>query len=373
MKMSIGVDLHKTQFTVYFLGEDRKVTEHGLYPTTKKGYEEFLLCCDCYANENYELQVAVESTGNARYFRNQLLVQGIDVLVVNTLKFKVVNESVKKTDKHDAKTLAEFLEKDMLPESQLCSQMNEDMRRVLKSRQTLVRAAVSIKNQLHGMLLGYGIETKRGQFQSQKERQRILKGLVDHELHGGAAVAAEPLFAIIDQLSIDIKKLEGVLASLVAQDEDVELLMSIPGVGLITASTIRAYMDDINRYDSAKKFASYMGLAPWVQNSNERIHHGHITKRGPQELRTAMVQCVLGMVRCKRKTERYRLMVQYRAMKSYKGSGASIIATARKLSTIMYTMLKRREPFDPLRMEYQKKYLDMQAAAFSAAEKQHIG
>ena len=80
-----------------------------------------------------------------------------------------------------------------------------------------------------------------------------------------------------------------VLASLVAQDEDVEFLMSISGVGLITASTIRAYIDAINWYDSAKKFASYMGLAPWVRNSNVRIHHGHITKRGPQELRTAMV------------------------------------------------------------------------------------
>ena len=62
---------------------------------------------------------------------------------------------------------------------------------------------------------------------------------------------------------------------------------------MITASTIRAYTDDIKRYASAKKYSAYAGLVPWVQNSNETIHHGHITKRGAVELRTAFVQCVM--------------------------------------------------------------------------------
>ncbi|MDY7029523.1 MAG: IS110 family transposase [Spirochaetota bacterium] len=368
MKMSIGVDLHKSQFTVYFLAEDRKAVETGLYPTKEIGYEEFLSKCGEYQEKGYEVRAAVESTGNARYFRNRLISAGIDVTVVNTLKFKVVNESVKKTDKHDARTLAEFLEKDMLPESRLCSQTSEDIRRVLKTRAIAVKAVVGIKNQIHGLLLGYGIETKRGQLQSKKERQRILSGLVDHKVYGSAAEAIKPLFDTLDQFSAQVKKLEKVLESMVAEDKDVELLQTIPGVGLITATTLRAFIDDINRYSSPKKFASHMGLAPWVQNSNETIHHGHITKRGPKDMRTAMVQCVLGMVRNKRTTGGYRIMTRYDQMKTHKGSGKSIIATARKLSTIIYMMLKNGEPFDPLRMEYSQKYLNMQAAAFDAAK-----
>ena len=143
--------------------------------------------------------------------------------------------------------------------------------------------------------------------------------------------------------------------------------MTIPGVGIITASTIRAYMDDIERYESPKKFASYMGLSPWFQNSNETIHHGHITKRGPKELRTAMVQSVMGMIRSSKQTKSYRMMCKCRVMKKTKGSGQSIIATARKLSTIVYMNLKTRKPFDPLRMVPDKKYLKMQAAALSVA------
>jgi len=368
MKMSIGVDLHKSQFTVCFLPENRRTVETGLYPTKEIGYEEFLGKCGEYQEKGYEVRAAVESTGNARYFRNRMLSAGIDVTVVNTLKFKVVNESVKKTDKHDARTLAEFLEKDMLPESRLCSQTSEDIRRVLKTRAIAVKAVVGIKNQIHGLLLGYGIETKRGQLQSKKERQRILSGLVDHSVYGSAAEAIKPLFDTLDQFSAQVKKLEKVLESMVAEDKEVELLQTIPGVGLITAATLRAFIDDINRYSSPKKFASHMGLAPWVQNSNETIHHGHITKRGPKDMRTAMVQCVLGMVRNKRTTGGYRIMTRYRLMKTHKGSGKSIIATARKLSTIIYMMLKNGEPFDPLRMEYSQKYLNMHAAAFEAAK-----
>jgi len=372
MKMSIGVDLHKSQFTVCFLAEDRKVVETGMYPTNENGYKEFLDKCNELAETGYEAKAAVESTGNARYFRNRLLSAGIEVTVVNTLKFKVVNESVKKTDKHDARTLAEFLEKDMLPESCLCSQTSEDIRRVLKTRSITVKALVGIKNQIHGLLLGYGIETKRGELQSKKERQRILVGLEDHRSLGGAAEAVKPLFATVDKFSAQVKELEKVLEKMIAQDRDVEedvaLLQTIPGVGLITAATLCAFIDDIHRYESPKKFAAHMGLVPWVQNSNEMIRHGKITKRGPKEMRTAMVQCVLGMVRAKGTTGGYRIMTQYDRMKRQKGSGKSIIATARKLSTIIFMMLKNREPFDPLRMVQSQKYLNMQAAAFEAAK-----
>jgi len=368
MKMSLGVDLHKTQFTVCFLREDRKREETVEYPNTVVGYTNFLQRVRNNLEIGFEVKAAVETTGNARFFRNKLVCAGIEVIVVNTLKFKIVNESVKKTDKHDARTLAEFLEKDMLPESCLCSQTSEDLRRILKSRSVLVRTLVALKNQIHGMLLGYGIETKRGALQSKKERQRILNGLKDHNFNGHAAKAVEPLFETIDRISEQVKRLENVLQEMVKDDEDVALLVTIPGVGLITAATMRAYTDDINRYDSAKKYAAYAGLVPWVQNSNETIHHGHITKRGPQELRTAFVQSVLGMVRAKKTTANYRIMKKYEVMKKTKGSGTSIIAAARKMSTIVYTLLKTREPFDPEKMGVSEKYLEMQADVFLSAK-----
>jgi len=171
MKVSVGVDLHKNQFTVYWRYEEGVEEERfEEYSTKEWGDREFIENLRKEKEKGFKVQVAVESTGNARYFKNIVERERIEVKVINTLKFKVINESVKKTDEHDARTIAEFLEKGMLPESRVCSEKSEAIRRIIKSRKVLARAIVSLKNQVHGLLLGYGIESKRGELQSQKGR-----------------------------------------------------------------------------------------------------------------------------------------------------------------------------------------------------------
>jgi transposase len=103
-----------------------------------EGYEKFLEKAAAWREAGQLVSVGVGSTGNTRYFKGRMEAAGVSVVVINTLKFKVVNESVKKTDRHDAAAIAEFLEKDMLPESRLCGRMSEQMRRLLKARSMLV-------------------------------------------------------------------------------------------------------------------------------------------------------------------------------------------------------------------------------------------
>lgn len=367
MKMSIGVDLHKTQFTVCWRQENGKI-EMGRFITDEKGYGTFEERLVEMKAAGDQVSIAVESTGNTRYFKYRMEAFDVRVVVVNTLKFKVINESVKKTDRHDAVTLAEFLEKDMLPEAKLCSRESEELRRLLKARRSLVETIVSFKNQIHGLLLSYGITTKRGELQSQKERRRV-KHVLEAQQHAGVAVI-DPLFDTIDRLGQEVKKLEKMIEDRVSEDPEVRILTTIPGVGLITGSTLRAYIDDITRFHTPKQLASYAGLVPWVQNSNETIRHGRITKHGPHELRTALVQAVLGMVRMKRKTAGYRLMRRYDHLKKIKGSGKSIIASARKLSEIIWHMLRKMEPFDATRMQDPnlfRKSIEMQTATFDVA------
>ena len=340
MTINVGVDLHKTQFTVYARNGEGL---YGKYRTTAEGYKQFITQLNRWRDEGHPVRLAVESTGNTRFFKRQLSQAGYPVTVINPLKFKVINESVKKTDRHDAATIAEFLEKDMLPEAWLCSEQNEDVRRLLKARQSLVRTMVSVKNQIHGLLVSAGLEDRAASLQSKKGRQEILDAL--NQAHNGLVV--HTLVETINLLEQQVKKIEKELTDLVAQDEVVQLLRSIPGCGLITACTIRAYTDEIRRFRTYKQYASYAGLVPWVQSSNETVHYGRITKRGPEPLRTAFVQLVLGMLRSKKKTSHYRIVERYRGMKTNKGSGKAIIATARKLSKIVWFMLMTGREFDP--------------------------
>ena len=364
MTVNVGVALHKTQFTVCVTGTAGD--EFSEYTTEDAGYAAFLRRVKQWQKDGHTVRAGVESTGNTRYFKSRLETAGVEVVVINTLKFKVVNESVKKTDKHDAATIAEFLAKDMLPESHLCSATSEQLRRLLKVRTNLVQTAVSVKNEIHALLTALGMKDIRASLQSNRGRQRVLDALNERK----RGLVVQPLFDIIDLLEESVKGIEAELALLTEGDRVVELLQTIPGCGPISAWTIRAYTDDIKRFASAKKYAAYAGLVPWVQNSNETVHHGKITKRGPQELRTALVQVVLGMRRSRKTTMGWRIMERYEAMKQHKGSGKSIIATARKLSTIVWAMLERDEAFNPFLMVDTK--VCKKAEAMSAAALQRV-
>ena len=341
-KKYVGVDLHKTQFTTCVLIDDQQVGSTEKYDTCREGYESFIAGMQLLAAEyGREISIAVESTANARYFREVMENNGFDVSVVNTLRFKVVNLSTKKTDKNDARTLAEFLSRDMLPQSHLCSARSEGLRRVLKSRSLMVQDAVALKNQAHAVLLAYGHITRTAQFQSRKERAMITSTLPADQ-----AAVVIPIFETLDAVENQRRALERHLKTITTEDRIVKLLMTIPGIGVVNACTIRAYIDDISRFESYKHFSAYCGLVPWVQTSNESAYYGRITKRGPQELRTALVQCVVAMIRMEDKTKDMGMIRQYHELKDQKSSGKAIIATARKLTRIIYVMLMTQTPFD---------------------------
>ena len=347
-RLCVGVDLHKTQFTVCAMNEDGEYLLEKWYPTKEEGYSEFSKSMHSHEGQGYSIELAVETTGNARFFKNQMEKEGFVVKVVNTNKFKVISTSTKKTDANDAATLAYYLMKEMLPESHLCSQTSEEIRRLLKTRSVLVQSMVKIKNQIHGMMLGYGIETKAAQFQSKRKRQELTNDLADHNYSDFTASSLKVMLKILDDLSAEIKDVEKHLEAMVESNEDVELLMTVPGIGINTATTIAAYTEDLERFEgNYKKFAAYVGIIPSVHNSNESNHYGRITKHGPQELRTAFVQAALGMIRLTKVTSEWRLIKEYQRRKDDKGSGRAIIALARKITRIVFVMLSKREKFNP--------------------------
>ena len=171
MTVYMGVDLHKTQFTVHVRvgGRIESLSEIKQYPTTEAGYTQFLERIVGYKASGFDVKIGVESTGNTRFFKNQVEKAGAEVTVINTLKFKVINESTKKTDKHDASTISWFLSKDMLPESHICSKETENLRRLLKSRERLVRSIVGQKNEVHALLVSMGLDDELRSLQSKKK------------------------------------------------------------------------------------------------------------------------------------------------------------------------------------------------------------
>lgn len=348
-----GVDLHKKQFTVYFMNEEKQGYYYK-YLTTAEGYSAFIDTlgkAKGYAADGVE--IAVESTGNTRFFINQLQNHGYPVKVVNTMRFKIVNESANKTDKHDARTIAEFLSKDMLPEVKLRSESGEQLRRLLNSRDILVRTNVKLKNQIHGILLGIGIDSKNGQLNTVKGRANVVDSIDDESTRK----LVELIINSIENTLDSIDTIENEIRTMVEKNKNIKLLMTIPGTGYITAANVCAQIDDIKRFSNFSKLSAYAGLVPWVQCSDEKKYYGGITKRGPSELRTALIQMVLGMIRCKSETNN-RYMNSYRSMKRIKGSGRALVATARKFTKMIWNMLVNETEYDPKKASAYYKLLD---------------
>ena len=190
--MCVGVDLHKTQLTVCVLNEETGEVEfESEFRTTDEGYQGFIARMHGLEEDSgYRIELAVEATGNAT--------------------------STKKNDANDAATLALYLLKGMLPESHLCDQTSEEIRRMLKTRSILVQATVKMKNQIHGMMLGYGIETKSSQFQSKKKRQELYQDLADHNYSKFTASSLKVILDSLDEMYKQIKAIEAQLEEMTA-------------------------------------------------------------------------------------------------------------------------------------------------------------
>ena len=281
--------------------------------------------------------VAVESTNNTRYFVNSIRGYVSEVKVINPSQFKVISKSVKKTDENDAKVIAEFLSKDMVPEVRMKDKKTAQINSLANTRDKLVKLRTALKNKIHNILSSHGILLKKEALSSEKGLQRILEQPVDPV----AAVELEVIVTQIRSLNAGIKKLDKELEDKGSELPGHENITSIKGIGKKSGSILLSVIGDINDFDSEKKLAAYFGIIPRVSNSNESEWQGRITKRGSKLGRTTLVQCTLVAIRYSP-----RLRIFYDRIKAKKGSGKAIIATAKKLLNIIYYTLKETIVFE---------------------------
>jgi hypothetical protein len=128
--------------------------------------------------------------------------------------------------------------------------------------------------------------------------------------------------------------------------------MGIPGISVLSALTILAEIGTISRFSSPKKLASYAGLVPSVHQSGKTRYTGHMTKEGRSVLRWILVQCAQRAIQSKGKLRAF-----YLGLKAKKGHKIAIVATARKLLHVVWTVLVRKEEYRDLRKDLLDKKL----------------
>lgn len=328
MKRYIGVDLHTTNITVCYLTEDEEIAIRKYQLCEIEKFVEKLKKTD---------ELAVEATGNTRWFCKELRVPGIKVRIVNPRAFEVIKNSAKKTDPQDAINLAKFLRANLLPEVRPKSESAEVVQRMNETRTKFVRMQTSLKNKLHALAVSRGWKLKKASLSSEKGLNKLSE-------MAWSEIERIEIGIIIEQmrsLKESIKKLEKAIEPLARELAGYENLITITGIGTRSAGVLLSIIGDVRDFATKDKLASYFGIVPRVSNSNETVKHGRITKLGSKTGRTTLVQCSLVAMRRSRYLREY-----YERIKKRRGHGKAKIALARKFLGIIYDTLKNGWVFE---------------------------
>jgi transposase len=318
----IGVDLHTTQITVCYLKSmeefsfDRyELSEMGRFISTLEREDE----------------IAVEATGNTRWFVEQVKEDVRRVVIVNPREFEVIKRSAKKTDKRDALNLARFLAVDLLPEVRGRSEAAETVLRLNETRSKLVRLKTMLLNKIHALAVSKGRKLKKESLGSKRGLEKVLT----QEWTKIERLELEIIREQIESLQKSLKRLDEALAEAGRELKGFENLVSVTGIGERSAGVLLAVIGEVGDFADEKKLASYFGIVPRVRNSNETVKSGKISKRGSKVGRTTLVQCALVTIRYNEYLRNY-----YERLKARGGHGKAKIAVARKFLGIIYNTLK---------------------------------
>ena len=317
----LGVDLHTNSFTVCY--------------RTKQGKERF----GTYAIDRMDRfrktlrkrdQVAVEATGNTAWFIEQLRGRVRKIIPVDPNQFKVIRNSVKKTDKHDAKMLALFLSKGMLPEARMKQKENAQLHSLATTRDKLVKQRTALVNKIHNVLNSYGLKWKKETLTTEKG----LKSILVFDWDTIVRVELEVLTDQVRSLTKNIKRLDNDIVEHGKKLKGHKNISRIKGIGGKSATVLLSVIGNVKDFANEDKLAAYLRIVPRVKDSNGIVRHGRITKQGSTLARTTLVQCTLVAKRYGPYLQQY-----YERIKRTRGSGKAIIATARKLLGIIYKTL----------------------------------
>jgi transposase len=327
----IGLDVHR-EFCEVAILEDGRVRSAGRVRTRR---EELELFAQSLGSDD---EVALESTGGAVAIARILEAHVARVVVVNTKKLRQISEAKAKTDRLDARRLAELLAAGYLAEVWCPDERTRALRRLVARRAQLVRQRSRAKNEI-AAALQRNLLDRPGVYDVAGERgRRFLRGV---ELPADERQTIEGCLRQIDFLDEEITAVNRALAEAAVGSEEIRRLMTVPGVNLQTAATFMACVGEIGRFQEPRRLVSYLGLDPRVrQSGEERARHGHISKEGAAEARHMLCEAAWIVVRYPSPLRAFGERIRAR-----RGAGIATVAVARKLVVLFWHLLTREEDY----------------------------
>jgi transposase len=336
--LHVGLDLSRKRVDVCLISDRGELIEHFRAPADRDGLYGL---ARRVAVSGEPVGGVVESMNGARFVHDELVAHGWEVLIADAQRVKGLAPLACKTDKIDARVLAELSVRDLVPAIWLPTPELRREREISRWRLHLVKHRSTLKNRVHSTLIAFGYQVPMADLFGLGGR-RLLAGLDIPEPWRGHVDAS---LELIDDLELRIGAIEGELQRSGTDHRYVPLLMTAPGFGWITSFTVACEIGDIARFSSPVKLTGYTGLCPRVKQSGEMDRRGPLSKHGPRYLRWGLMEAAIHAASHPLYRERYQRTK--RRLGRQRGAKVAQIDLARKLTEAIWHMLTRNQPFAP--------------------------
>lgn len=333
----IGMDVSSKEFMIHAIDEKKKIKFKGGIEPTRRGLRKMI------KELGIASKLVVFEAGNQLKWVALTLkaIEGVEVHVVHPNEIKWISQSSGKTDKIDARKLAELGRGDMLPRKvHIVEGKVRQLRELISARHRLQSKRVALINSIRGFMKQEGYRLPVKFFQSVNWRERLAHmrvGETQKVIMGSYMKGIEGLQTAEGELTEKIKAIK---------DKKIELLESIPSLGEISSRVIVGAIDEVERFESKKAVAKYGALTPRIYQSGGVTHLGRINQDGRMEVRRVLLQCSHTITRMKSYAAR-PLKEFYERIAKRRGKKVAIVALARKLLVVAYGVLKTKTMYNP--------------------------
>lgn len=288
------------------------------------------------------VKVACESGNKSMWLAREMLRKKWPMICLDAFHtHSALKASINKTDRNDARGIAEVLCRGMYRAAYIRSEQAQAWRTILLHRKAMLRKRLELSLLASGILKQVGGQLTRqgGTFAVVSQKRRRIDPIMREVL--------ESSIAVMDVLRIEHERLDALVTRIANSDPVCRRLMTIPGVGPVTAFAYRTAIEDPLRFSSSRLVAAYFGLTPRTYQSGERSHVGAISKRGDLEVRALLYQSAGSLINvCKTP---WRLRTWAKDLAERKGYKLAAVACARRLAVVMHRMWVTETDFDPAR------------------------
>jgi len=331
----VGIDIHLRQWHVTIMRKDVELFSGNI----PGHWEDLKKLLSRYDGE--ELCAVYEAGFSGFWLRDSLVKWGVNCIVTPPSLLLRESGNLVKTDKRDSRKLARLLSRGMLKGVWIPSEEERFNRQVIRRRRQLVWDRIRVQNRIKMELYFHGIEIPRPQGRWSEVYVRNLWRLELGNRYGLASFRRllEEYEFLCGQISQQTKLLKELSMTERYRDQ-VAILSSVYGIGLISAMEILLELGDVARFSRGEQLAAYVGLTPSQYSSGDKVRMGRITRVGRGSLRGNLIEVAWALIK-----KDAGMRERYLRIRNNSGSKRAIVAIARRLLLCLRRMLLEGRPY----------------------------